>query len=125
MEDVYEFIQKYATYPINNREIVKNQLTHPASIVIKDTHGDIAALVLWGWNGNEEVEITDYIIRPDYRHTDMWKRMAVLGNKKWPEVKTLTYIRYKNNRKIGVRKLNLRRLASGHTIKELSEQPLV
>jgi len=94
-DDPTEFIYRYATYRDKEklRARVEAHIKYKTCKILFDKTGMVCAVCLWNISPDGEVaEVTDMVIREDYRKMDLMRWILTEGRKIWP-VKYLKFNR--------------------------------
>lgn len=95
-DDIHEiacFIMERSTYAdkTNLQNRIKAHITYKTCRIIYDKDGRICAVCLWNIGPDGLVaDVTDLVIRNDYRKKDIMRRILIDAMKIWP----LKFIRY-------------------------------
>ncbi len=93
IQKILSFIKRYTFYKDKElRDKVEAHLDFHTIFIIIDQQGEICAVCMWNIN-IPYVDVTDCIVREDYRRKDLLRRMLARGLGIWPEVLYLRHNR--------------------------------
>jgi len=95
LDKAVEFVMKYSTYESKEtlKEVLRKHFQLWTILVKFNLEGEVIGLCRWNIMSNEEADILDLIIHPDYRRTSLMLDMAVQGLKFWNEIKYFRFER--------------------------------